>query len=73
MEKNRVQQKAMINGAVINFDFMKGDVVATKEDYVKGVVKKVDNPFVYIDWIDEEAKKKRGEKWLVSSLIRVNS
>ncbi|MEF2243994.1 hypothetical protein [Paenibacillus sp. IITD108] len=64
----RLVQRAMINDELITFDFMVGDIVKDKGSGPKGVITQVDNPFVYIDWIDEEVKKRRGSRWMVSGV-----
>lgn len=69
---SRVEQKAMINDVLITFDFMEGDIVRDKGTEPKGIITKVDNPFVYIDWIDEDVKKCRGTRWMVSGVEYAN-
>lgn len=68
----RVKQQSIINGKLITFDFMKGDLIKTKGDDIEGIVEKVENPFVFIEWIDEDIKKRRGSRWMVDSVERVN-
>jgi hypothetical protein len=50
---------------------MEGDLIETKGDGVRGKITKVENPFVYIEWCDEDVKKRRGTRWMVDSIRRV--
>ncbi|WP_269920023.1 hypothetical protein [Caldifermentibacillus hisashii] len=59
----RTIQKAIINDEMIEFDFIVGDLIQAKRDGTQGIVTKVDNPFVYIKWSDEEVRKRR---WLIA-------
>lgn len=67
----RVVQRAVIDDRVTVFDFIPGDIVQT-EDGAQGIVTKVESPFVYVKWIEESVAERRGERWLVNSVKRVN-
>lgn len=68
----RLTQQAIINDKLIEFDFIKGDLIKTKGDNVQGVITEVDNPFVNVEWVNEEVRKRRGTRWMVDSVERVN-
>lgn len=71
MKIERIEQQAIINDKVITFDFKKDDLIKTKGDNIKGIVKKVESPFVFIEWIDEDMKKRRGSRWMVDGVEHV--
>lgn len=66
-------QKAIINDELIEFDFIVGDLIQDKSDGTQGIITKTDNPFVYIEWSDEELRNRRGTRWLVSSVELVRN
>lgn len=66
-------QRAIINGKQINFNFIAGDLIQEKSDGTQGVVTKVDNPFIYIEWSDEDIRENRGTRWMVNSIEHVTT
>lgn len=63
----RIQQNAIINKQIIDFDFMAGDVIQTS-DGVRGIILRIENPYAIIDWMNDDIKARRGSRLLINQI-----